>query len=118
MATSEKQTASERPVWLRFAVAMMVLCGVAVLGGVFLFAAMRDILGSEAWRQLAQAHFAATVGIPIAVLGALFVVLFLEVKSGRVEFEAWGLKFKGASGEVILFVVVFLAFSIAIKALW
>jgi hypothetical protein len=70
------------------------------------------------WLQIANDHFAATVGLPVACLSALFVVLFLEVKSGRIEFEAWGLKFKGASGEVILFVLVFLVMVVAIKMLW
>jgi hypothetical protein len=118
MDTSGGEAKSDRSSWLRFIVSMMVLVGVTLFGGVFLFAAARDILGSEAWRQLAYEHFAAAIGLPVAVLGALFVVLFLEVKSGRAEFEAWGLKFRGASGEVVLFVVVFLAFAIAIKVLW
>lgn len=119
MRTPEDQETAQKSQWLRFAVSMLVLVAVAGIGGVFLYAAARDILGSEAWSQVAHDHFAATVGLPIAALAALFVVLFLEVKSGgRIEFEAWGLKFKGASGEVILFVVVFLAFVTAIKVLW
>ena len=118
MATSDSQTQNESRPWVRFLVSMLVLCGFAAFGGVFLFAAARDLLGSAAWLQVAHDHFAATIGLPVAVLAAIFVVLFLEVKSGRVEFEAWGLKFKGASGEVVLFVIVFLAFVAAIKLLW
>lgn len=118
MTSTESAPKRERPSWLRFLASMMVLGGVATFGGVFLFAAARDVLGSAVWLKLAREHFAATVGVPVAVLGALFVVLFLEVKSGRIEFEAWGLKFKGASGEVVLFVIVFISFAIAIKTLW
>jgi hypothetical protein len=103
---------------LRIAVSILAIAGAAAIGGVLLFAASRDILGSAAWLQIAHDHFAATIGLPAAAFTSLFVVLFLEVKSGRVEFEAWGLKFRGASGEVVLFVFVFLAIAIAIKVLW
>lgn len=79
MATSAPEQVDSKP-WIRFAVSMLVLLGFGALGGVFLYAAARDILGSAAWLQVAQEHFAATIGLPVAVLGALFVVLFLEVK--------------------------------------
>jgi IS1 family transposase len=52
---------------------------------------------------------------PAAALTALFDVLFLEAKAGRIEFEAWQFKIRGASGEVVLFVVVFLAIATAVK---
>ena len=103
---------------LRTAVACLVLCGTTLFGGVFLYAVTRDIIGNELWVQIAREHFAATIGLPAVALVSLFVVLFLEAKSGRIEFEAWGLKFRGASGEVILFVVCFLAIALAIKMLW
>jgi hypothetical protein len=102
----------------RTTVSVLAISAAAILGGVLLFAASRDIVGSAAWLQIAQEHFAATIGLPAAALVSFLVVLFLEVKSGRIEFEAWGLKFKGASGEVVLFVFVFLAIAIAIKVLW
>jgi len=103
---------------LRAAVSILAIAAAAVIGAVLLFAASKDILNSAAWLQIAHDHFAATIGLPASAFASLFVVLFLEVKSGRVEFEAWGLKFKGASGEVVLFVFVFLAIAIAIKVLW
>src|SRR5687767_7590204 len=118
MPPDETPQSSSRS-WLRVVVSMLVMIGVVSFGGVFIFATARDMFGSAAWlQQIALDHFPAAIGLPIAVLGALFVVLFLEVKSGRVEFEAWGLKFKGASGEVVLFVIVFLAFVVGIKLLW
>jgi hypothetical protein len=45
-------------------------------------------------------------------------VLFLEAKSGRIEFEGFGFKFRGASGEIILWVICFFAIVTAIKLLW
>jgi hypothetical protein len=103
---------------LRTVVSILAISAAAIFGGVLLFAASRDILGSTLWLEIAHDHFAATIGLPAAAFTSIFVVLFLEVKSGRVEFEAWGLKFKGASGEVVLFVFVFLAIAVAIKVLW
>jgi hypothetical protein len=46
------------------------------------------------------------------------IVLYLEAKSGLIEFEGFGFKFRGASGEIILWVICFLAIMAAIKALW
>jgi hypothetical protein len=103
---------------LRRTVAVLVLIAASVLGGVFVFASARRILESGAWIKIAQEHFAAVIGLPAAALASLFVVIFLEAKSGRIRFEALGFKFDGASGEVVLFVLVFLAFSSAIRMLW
>ncbi len=109
---------AERKLSLRVVVSILLVASAAIIGGVMLYAAARDILGSAAWLQIARDHFAATIGLPSAAFAAIFVVIFLEVKSGRVEFEMWGLKFKGASGEVVLFVFVFTAIAGAIKLLW
>src|SRR2546430_15454754 len=45
-------------------------------------------------------HARATVGLPAAAITALFIVVFLEQKSGPIEFEGLGFKFKGAAGPV------------------
>lgn len=99
-------------------VSVVVLLGAGAIGAAFTLALVRDIVGSEVWVQIAREHFAATIGLPSAALASLFVVLFLEVKSGRIEFEVWGMKFRGASGEVVLFIAVFLSIALAIKMLW
>ena len=112
-ATGEVKRFSFRPL-----ISAIVLLGAGSIGAAFTLAVVRDIVGNEAWLQIAREHFAATIGLPSAALAALFVVLFLEVKSGRIEFELWGMKFKGASGEVVLFVVVFLSIALAIRMLW
>jgi hypothetical protein len=94
-----------------------VLVGSVVLGVAFAVGVFRNILGLG-WHEIVAAHFAATVGLPCAALASLFVVLFLEIKSGHIEFELWAAKFHGASGEVVLFVFVFLAMALGIKMLW
>lgn len=118
MSEPQDNTPNPRRPALRILVSVMVVGAAGIIGGVLIYAAARDILGSAAWLQIAHDHFAATIGLPAAAFASFFVVLFLEVKSGRIEFEAWGLKFRGASGEVVLFVLVFLAIASAIKLLW
>ncbi len=104
---------------LRHVVSILALALAVFIAGMFLLAGSREVVErNPLLLQIANACFAAIFGLPAAAYTSFFVVLFLEVKTGRVEFEVWGLKFKGASGEVVLFVLVFLAIAVAIKMLW
>jgi uncharacterized membrane protein len=122
--TTMKQTEAQRAQGrfrpaLRGIVAVVVVVGVTSLVGVFVFYAARDMAQAAPWMMEAvRDHFAALVGLPAAALAALCLVLVLEVKSGPIEFEGFGFKFRGASGEVILWVICFLAIATAIKLLW
>jgi hypothetical protein len=109
---------SSRREWHHHLVRYLVLIGAAVLGVAFAVGVLRNVLGQFGWHEVVLAHFPATVGLPCAALAALFVVLFLEIRSGHIEFEVWTAKFHGASGEVVLFVFVFLALALGIKMLW
>ena len=40
---------------------------------------------------------------------SLLVVLLLRFTAGNIDFDAWGLKFKGSSGPIIFWVLCFLA---------
>ncbi|MFT3827976.1 MAG: hypothetical protein QM731_28925 [Chitinophagaceae bacterium] len=73
---------------------------------------------SQIWLPIAQKHFAAVVGLPMAAIAALFLVLVLEYVSGKIEFEIVGLKFKGAAGQIVFWVFCFLAIVMSIKLLW
>jgi hypothetical protein len=100
-------------------VAIMALVATTTVGGVFLFFLARDIANAEPWMmEIFRTHPGAVLGLPMAALAALCIVLFLEAKSGQIEFEGFGFKFRGASGEIILWVICFLAIVAAIKALW
>ncbi len=63
-------------------------------------------------------HFASIVGLPLAMVASLVIVSMFRYQSGPVELEIAGLKFKGATGPVILWIFVFLSMAIAIKLLW
>lgn len=68
--------------------------------------------------EILKNHFAAVVGLPMAGIFSLWVVTILRSKSGPIEFDAFGLRFRGASGPVVLWVLCFLAIAFAIKLLW
>jgi hypothetical protein len=68
--------------------------------------------------MLLRDHFAAIAGLPGAVMVAFALVVFLRQTDGPVEFEGLGFKFKGASGQVIMWAVCFLSMAVAIKMCW
>ena len=68
--------------------------------------------------RLFQEHYVFFVGLPFAGFLAYFVVGTLENVRGQIEFEALGMKFKGASGPIIMWVVVFLAIVVAMRLVW
>jgi hypothetical protein len=96
----------------------LVLLGGVILGGAFVYGSAISMLRDPAVYKIAIDHFPAAVGLPSAALVALCVVVFLESSSGPIEFEGFGFKFKGASGPIILWVIVFLAITAAIKVLY
>jgi hypothetical protein len=67
---------------------------------------------------LVRTQFAAIILLPMSALGALCIVLLLRLSSGPLEFKAIGFEFRGASGQVVLWVVCFLAMIAAVKLLW
>jgi hypothetical protein len=76
-------------------------------------------LRREPWfMTIMEEHFAAFFGIPVATMIALAVVIVLRISAGPIEFEAWGIKLRGAAGEVLFWVICFLSVTIAISWLW
>ena len=104
---------------LRIVVAAIALAGITLVAATLLFFLARDVANAEPWMmELFRTHPAAVLGLPTGALAALCIVFFLEAKSGRIEFEGFGFKFRGASGEIILWVICFLAIVTSIKLLW
>ena len=63
-------------------------------------------------------HYAFFVGLPLAALAAHFLVGTLENARGRIEFELVGVKFKGASGPIVMWVIVYLAIVVSFALAW
>ena len=76
------------------------------------------INGSQEFGSFAMSHFKAIVGLPAATMTALVLVLVLKQNAGPIEFKGLSFEFKGTSGEVVLWVVCFLAIVYSIDKLW
>ncbi|MGE8098122.1 hypothetical protein [Pseudomonas fluorescens] len=90
----------------------------AAISCVFLVLFVGSAFYDARFNEVLYGHMAAAIGVPLAALTALTLVLALEQVSGEVELEAWGLKFKGASGPIIMWVLCFLTLIAGVKALW
>ncbi len=96
-----------------------ILSGTLAFSFVFLAFIVHHSWGKDAWiAAIAQDHFAATIGLPLAAIAALCICFLLKFTSGQIEFEAFGLKFRGASGPILLWIFCFLAIAEMIKLLW
>ena len=70
------------------------------------------------WEKVLEEHFAAIIGLPGAAAAAFVLVVFLRQTEGPIEFEGLGFKLKGAAGQILMWVICFLALAGAIKLLW
>jgi hypothetical protein len=92
----------------------------SVFAGVGLIPILRAYWQSQPWViKIIQQHYAATVGLPaIAALSFLIVVTF-EARFDAIEMEFFGIvRFKGASGPIILWAFCFLTMASCIRMLW
>jgi hypothetical protein len=97
---------------------LLVLAGAFCFGAVFIMGAIGTI-ATQMWVvELAQKHFAATVGLPFAALAAICLVVILEINAGRIEMRGLGFTFRGAAGPIIMWIFCFLAIVSAIKLVW
>jgi hypothetical protein len=103
---------------LRYFTFWSVLAAASIFAGIFLAFNIYLLWSDESIRNLIKDHYAATIGLPMAALASLVLVIVLEAGAGPIQFKAAGFEFKGASGQVVLWVFVFLAISGAIKLLW
>jgi hypothetical protein len=98
-----------------------------VIIGTSLFSANLFIfLGYHLWQSTEnnwiistiKEHFAATICLPLAAIAALCLVMLLKFTTGPIEFEGLGVKFKGASGPIIMWAICFLSISGVISFTW
>jgi hypothetical protein len=61
---------------------------------------------------------ATIVGIPFSFVAAFVVVALFKQAEAPMDFQGFGLKMKGAAGEIILWLLCFVAISGAIAVLW
>lgn len=98
------------------------LSWVAVVGaGVFttvIFAVVL-IAGLHAfWNDVALKHVPTIIGLPAAAIASLGLVLLLRTVAGNIETKALGFEFKGAAGPIVMWILCFLAITLAINKTW
>ena len=94
------------------------IIGSCLLGAVYLFWLIWGFNYDMRFIDIMYQHLAAVIGIPGAVITAFVIVSVLEHVSGPIKFEGLGFKFEGASGPIIMWVIVFLALVGGIRLLW
>ncbi len=95
------------------------IASVAVVGCIMLFIHFLIAEWTQSyWHTLIENHFASIVGLPMAAAGAFIVVALFRQSDGPIEFRGLGFEFKGASGQVAMWIVCFLAIAGAIKLCW
>ena len=82
------------------------------------FLAYHSLQPDDWMLHLVEKQFPAMILVPMSALGSLCLVLLLRLSSGPLEFKALGFEFRGASGQVVLWVVCFIALILSIKLLW
>jgi hypothetical protein len=70
------------------------------------------------WSDAEIRHMPAVIGLPSAAGAALSLVLLLRAVSGNIEIKILGLEFKGAAAPIIMWILCFLAITLAIKETW
>jgi hypothetical protein len=113
-STSEKESGSLQ----RFATWAFVI-GACVLTLALAFIVVWIGIKNPSYFIVTVRHFRAVVGLLLAGVAALFIVTVCKVVTGEeLSFSALGFKFEGASGPVVLWVLCFLAITLAIFTLW
>jgi hypothetical protein len=118
MASESATISGDFEAWLRpILIVAILLVGASftsITMGFLLFEAIRQ----RAFATLVQTQFLSVFGAPICMITALVLVLMLRVVSGKIEFKAAGMEFKGASGPIVLWLLCFLALAVVCRMLW
>jgi len=93
--------------------------GAFCLGVVLAVFYIVELFKDDSWIiEIHKAHFVASVGLPFAAIAAVFVVIIFKHQDGPIELKVPGFEFKGAAGQIIMWVIVFFSEAIALKMLW
>lgn len=95
-------------------IAMVVIVGAITI--VF-WTAWANRFDPVVWK-LVVGNFAAIGGLPFAAITAFVVVALFRQAEQPIEFDGLGFKFRGAAGEIVLWIFCFLAVTGAIHLLW
>jgi hypothetical protein len=103
--------------WFGIGARIAAFAILAIVVGVLLVFVIQQWNNKEV-REIVTAHLQATVGLPVAGVFAFLLVALFRTTEGRIRFEVIGVKFDGAAGPIIMWVLCFLAITVSIRMLW
>lgn len=105
---------------VRQVVTWLCLVSAPVLAAMTFFPIARATLEQQQWViTIFRQHYAAIFGLPGAALLSFILVVVFEARFDNIEMQIANLvKFRGASGPIVLWVLCFLSISLAIRLLW
>jgi hypothetical protein len=103
------QSRSEK--WFGILARIAAFAILAIIVGVLLVFVIQQWNNKEL-HEIVAAHLQATVGLPVAGVFAFLLVALFRTTEGRIRFEVIGVKFDGAAGPIIMWVLCFLAITV------
>jgi len=85
---------------------------------VLYFSAIYRGIQDGVWLPIIKDPFVAAFGFPLSVIVSFAIVQILRGFHGPIEFQAFGMKFMGATGPVLLWLLCFLGIAWGISFLW
>jgi hypothetical protein len=67
--------------------------------------------------DLVSKHYVLILGMPVSAFTAFALVTLLRSVDGPIRFKCIGFEFEGAAGQIVMFILVFLGFVLAISML-
>lgn len=95
-----------------------ILVLIVPISSAFVLAGFLQYLPQGVMEEIIIKHFQVVIGLPVTAIFSAFLVVALEQSSGPVKFSALGFTFEGSAGQVVLWVLCFLAIVLGIKVLW
>lgn len=68
--------------------------------------------------NLVLKNFPTIIGLPFAFLASFIVIALFRQAENPLEFKGFGFEFRGAAGEIVLWLLCFSAISTSIKIMW
>jgi hypothetical protein len=111
---------SSPPSLVRQVVTWLCVISGPALAAITFFPIVRAALQQQQWLlTIFQQHYVVIFGLPSAALLSFMLVVVFEARFDNIEMEIANIvKFRGASGPIILWVLCFLSIASAIKLLW
>jgi hypothetical protein len=96
----------------------LVICVIVTILATCILIMLLIHTGFTFWQEVIKEHFLGSIGLVGICVTAFGMVTFLRQSEGPLEFEALGMKFKGAAGQVILWAFCVVVLSVCANLLW